>query len=154
MTANGQPAAGSANVNNNWQIEPVASASDSLLIRRTPEGVRFRIGPPRNGFLYGPSDLTFQGNPVYQCLRGSQAGLPSHRVYWLYRCSSGCWICLEADAHSDHPIADGSPQFKTESASIDDISVECDRVAWQHWDEVSGMWSAAVMMFPTTRLFP
>ena len=140
--AAGQAAAGQAD----WQIVPVTPTDDAVERR----DVQFRIGSRRNGFIYTWSSFTFMGNPVYQCQRGS--GLQPVDVYWLYRCAAGPWICVEAFIERTDPIRDGAPQFKPLGDNIDDISVECDALAWQHWDERSAVWSPDTMMFPTTRL--
>ena len=143
-------AAGSANVND-WQIVPVDTRAD-IVVAQSPDRIQFRIGSKKNRFVYVPSDFTFRDHPVYQCMRGSDTAMGQYGVYWLYRCSSGWWMCVEAHMDSDDPIRDGSPQFKTESNSIDDISVEREYLAWQHWDELWGKWSDGVVMSPTRRV--
>ena len=47
-------------------------------------------------------------------------------------------VCVEAYVESPDPIRDGIPQFKTQGNHIEDIAVECDALAWQHWDERMG----------------
>ena len=138
----------------NWQIAPVDPqplAANNLQIVPVTGVPGFRIGSRRNGFVYTLSRWAFLGNPVYQCTRGS--GISPLDVYWLYRCAAGHWLCAEAFSESADPIRDGVPQFKTVGHNIDDISVECDALAWQHWDEHSAQWSQRSMTFPTAHVW-
>ena len=130
-----------------WQFEP---PQPTTAVDTAPREVKFRIGSQRNGFIYTGGGFTYEGNPVYQCTRGS--GLRPRDVYWLYRCQYGSWICVEANKETSNPIQDGAPQFKTAGNYIEDISEECEALAWHHWDESGKWWSTSTMTFPTTRL--
>ena len=50
------------------------------------------------------------------------------------------------------PIRAGIPRLKTLGQDIDDISVECDALAWQYWDEGFAQWSQRCKMPPTARV--
>ncbi|MCP4243064.1 MAG: hypothetical protein GY772_21125 [bacterium] len=111
--------------------------------------VRFRAGSTRNAFDYCRSHYTFGDHRVWVCSRGS--GLEPGMVYWLYRSSSGQWLCVEAIRSSTDPISEGIPQFRTIGSQIRDISEPAEALLWQYWNTASGSWEGKTS-FPTVRI--
>ena len=110
---------------------------------------RFQIGSDHHSYIYTENpDFAdpWNGSSVFQCCRDvDSANSGTNRLY-LYKDQDELWVAVSAPLHSEDPIGEGRPVFRT--------LTRCDPTIpgtyrWQQWEGTAWKWD---MSFDTKSL--